>query len=166
MMWTQRLTVAVAPTKIQTVQKLIKSFTTSILSDSVCLVSLQCFILTPSFPSSLFRLFLTECRNRSVTKHNRTVQEGGSPFSMQLSDWPPLSVLYMMINLAQVSPPRQQVRIDGIQEDYPSSWAGGTLSEFGKSVPNQSPAVLGGVCSVVWEALLEINGEHSRSMYC
>lgn len=56
---------------------------------------------------------------------------------------------YMMINLAQVSPPRQQVRIDGIQEDYPSSWAGGMLSEFGKSVPNQGPAELGGVrCSV------------------
>lgn len=68
---------------------------------------------------------------------------------------------YMMINLAQVSPPRQQVRIDGIQEDYPSSWAGGMLSEFGKSVPNQGPAVLGrglqrclvGVTGNQWQAL-------------
>ncbi|KAK2917955.1 hypothetical protein Q8A73_004701 [Channa argus] len=68
---------------------------------------------------------------------------------------------YMMINLAQVSPPRQQVRIDGIQEDYSSSWAGGTLSEFGKSVPNQGPAVLGGARNAVWDALLEINGKHS-----
>lgn len=73
---------------------------------------------------------------------------------------------YMMINLAQVSPPRQQVRIDGIQEDYPSSWAGGTLSEFGKSVPNQGPAELGGVRYSVWEVLPEINGKPSRSMYC
>ncbi|TNN70930.1 hypothetical protein EYF80_018915 [Liparis tanakae] len=55
-----------------------------------------------------------------------------------------------------------EVRIDGIQEDYPSSWAGGTLSEFGKSVPNQGPAVLGGPRNAVWEALLEINGKHSR----
>lgn len=57
---------------------------------------------------------------------------------------------YMMINLAQVSPPRQQVRIDGIQEDYPSSWAGGMLSEFGKSVPNQGLVELGGVRCSVW----------------
>lgn len=71
-------------------------------------------------------------------------------FSMPLSDWLLGLMSYMMINLAQVSPPRQQVRIDGIQEDYPSSWAGGTLSEFGKSVPNQGPAVLGGVRNAVW----------------
>lgn len=51
----------------------------------------------------------------------------------------------MMINLAQVSPPQQQVRIDGVREDDPSSRTGGTLSEFGKSVPNQGPAELGGV---------------------
>lgn len=73
---------------------------------------------------------------------------------------------YMMINLDQVSPPQQQVRIDGIQEDYPSSWAGGTLSEFGKSVPNQGPTELCGVLYSVWEVLLEINGKPSRSMYC
>ena len=85
---------------------------------------------------------------------------------MPRSDWPFGSMSYMMINLAQVSPPRRQVRIDGIQEDYPSSRAGGTLSEFGKSVPNQGPAVLGGVRNAVWEELVEINGEHSRSMYC
>lgn len=90
----------------------------------------------------------------------------GPQFSMPLSDWLPGLMSYMMINLAQVSPPRQQVRIDGIQEDYPSSWACGTLSEFGKSVPNQGPAVLGGVRNAVLEALLEINGKHSRSMYC
>lgn len=67
---------------------------------------------------------------------------------------------YMMINLAQVSPPRQQVRIDGMQEDYPSSWAGGMLSEFGKSVPNQGPVELGefavlfgGVTGNQWQAL-------------
>lgn len=90
----------------------------------------------------------------------------GPQFSMPLPDWLLGLMSYMMINLAQVSPPRQQVRIDGIQEDYPSSWAGGTLSEFGKSVPNQGPAVLGGVRNAVWEALLEINGKHSRSMYC
>lgn len=90
----------------------------------------------------------------------------GPQFSIPLSDWPLGLMSYMMINLAQVSPPRQQVRIDGMQEDYPSSWAGGTLSEFGKSVPNQGPAVLGGVRIAVWEALLEINGKHSRSMYC
>lgn len=90
----------------------------------------------------------------------------GPQFSIPPSDWPLGLMSYMMINLAQVSPPRQQVRIDGIQEDYPSSWAGGMLSEFGKSVPNQGPAVLGGVCNAVWEALLEINGKHSRSMYC
>lgn len=81
-------------------------------------------------------------------------------------DWPFGLMLYMMINLAQVSPPLQQVRIDGIQEDYPSSWAGGTLLEFGKSVPNQGPGELGGVRNAVWEMLLEINGKHSRSMYC
>lgn len=85
---------------------------------------------------------------------------------MPLSDWLPGLLSYMMINLAQVSPLRQQVRIDGMQEDYPSSRAGGTLSEFGKSVTNQGPAVLGGPRNAVWEALLEINGEHSRSMYC
>lgn len=90
----------------------------------------------------------------------------GPVFSIPISDWLLSLMSYMMINLAQVSPPRQQVRIDGIQEDYPSSWAGGTLSEFGKSVPNQGPAVLGGVRNAVWEALLEINGKHSRSMYC
>lgn len=90
----------------------------------------------------------------------------GPQFSIPLSHWLPGLLSNMMINLAQVSPPRQQVRIDGIQEDYPSSWAGGTLSEFGKSVPNQGPAVLGGPRNAVWEALLEINGKHSRSMYC
>ncbi|CAK6968997.1 hypothetical protein KUCAC02_021168 [Scomber scombrus] len=90
----------------------------------------------------------------------------GPQFSTTLAHWLVDLMSYMMINLAQVSPPRQQVRIDGIQEDYPSSWAGGTLSEFGKSVPNQGPAELGGVRSAVWEALLEINGKHSRSMYC
>lgn len=51
----------------------------------------------------------------------------------------------MMINLAQVSPPQQQVRIDGVWEGDPSSWTGGTLSEFGKSVPNQGPTELSGV---------------------
>lgn len=71
----------------------------------------------------------------------------------------------MMINQTKVSPPQRQVRIDGIQEDYPSSQAGGTISEFGKCVPNQRPAARGGVRSAVWEALLEINGSHSRSMY-
>lgn len=90
----------------------------------------------------------------------------GPQFSMPPCDWLLGLMSYMMINLAQVSPTRQQVRIDGIQEDYPSSRAGGTLSEFGKSVPNQGPAVLGGVRNAVWEALLEINGKHSRSMYC
>ncbi|KAK2842153.1 hypothetical protein Q5P01_012353 [Channa striata] len=89
--------------------------------------------------------------------------EVGSQFSISLSDWLLCLMSYMMINLAQVSPPRQQVRIDGIQEDYPSSRAGGTLSEFGKSVPNQGPAVLGGPRNAVWDALLEINGKHSRS---
>ena len=90
----------------------------------------------------------------------------GPHFSILLSDWMLSPVSYMMINLAQVSPTQQQVRIDGIQEDYPSSWAGGMLSEFGKSVPNQGPAVLSGVRNAVWEALLKINGKHSRSMYC
>lgn len=90
----------------------------------------------------------------------------GPQFSIRLSDWPLCLMSYMMINLAQVSPPQQQVRIDGIQEDYPSSWACGTLSEFGKSVPNQGPAVLGGARNAVWDALLEINGKHSRSVYC
>lgn len=45
----------------------------------------------------------------------------GPQFSISLSDWLLYFMSYMMINLAQVSPPRQQVRIDGIQEDYPSS---------------------------------------------
>lgn len=44
----------------------------------------------------------------------------------------------MMINFTQVSPPRPQVRIDGIGEGDPSSWAGGTVSEFRKSVPNHT----------------------------
>lgn len=82
----------------------------------------------------------------------------GLGFSIAPSHWLSCLMLYMMINLAQVSPPRQQVRIDGIQEDYPSSWAGGMLLEFGKSVPNQDPAVLDGVCDAVCEVLLEING--------
>lgn len=81
-------------------------------------------------------------------------------------DWLFCLMSYMMINLAQVSLPQQQVRIDGIQEDYPSSWAGGTLSEFGKSVPNQGPVELGGVHHAVLEVLLEINDKHSRSIYC
>lgn len=42
----------------------------------------------------------------------------------------------MMINFTQVSPSRPQVRIDGIEEGDPSSWAGGAVSEFRKSVPN------------------------------
>ncbi|MEQ2165482.1 hypothetical protein GOODEAATRI_017272 [Goodea atripinnis] len=61
----------------------------------------------------------------------------GPQFSIPISDWLLGIVSYMMINLAQVSPPRQQ-----------------------------GPAVLGRVRSAVWEALLEINGKHSRSMYC
>lgn len=44
----------------------------------------------------------------------------------------------MMINFTQVSPSRPQVRIDGIEEGDPSSWAGGVLSEFRKSVPNHT----------------------------
>lgn len=96
-------------------------------------------------------------------EHSRGV---GPSFSMALPDWLLSAASNMMINLAQVSPLRQQVRIDGIQEDHPSSWAGGTLLEFGKSVPNQDPAVLGRVRNAVWEALLEINGNYSRSMYC
>lgn len=79
--------------------------------------------------------------------------EEGPQFSISLSDWLLCSMSYMMINLAQVSPPRQQVRIDGIQEDDPSSWACSTLSEFGKSVPNQGPTVLGGAHSAVWECV-------------
>lgn len=71
-------------------------------------------------------------------------------FSEPPSDWLCCLMSYMMINLAQVSPPQQQVRIDGVQEDYPSSWAGGMLSEFGKSVPNQGPVELGGVRCSVW----------------
>lgn len=90
----------------------------------------------------------------------------GPQFRILLSDWLLNLISHMMINLAQVSPTQQQVRIDGIQEDDPSSWAGRMLLEFGKSVPNQGPAVLSGVRIAVWEALLEINGKHSRSMHC
>lgn len=145
-----------------TVIPLIASFTIpSIYLRDSCVLP---FSLLP-FPTHLS----SSCHSTGINLFPNIMElsrKAGLQFSIPVSDWLLTIVSYMMINLAQVSPPRQQVRIDGIQEDYPSSWAGGTLSEFGKSVPNQGPAVLGRVRSAVWEALLEINGKHSRSMYC
>lgn len=117
--------------------------------------------LLPHLPSSCHFAGINLFPN--IMEHSRG--EGPS-FSMALPDWLLSPASNMMINLAQVSPLRQQVRIDGIQEGDPSSRAGGTLLEFGKSVPNQGPAVLGRVRNAIWEALLEINGKYSRSMYC